>query len=129
MSGQGHPLVSNERRGNPYTTWQTATGSKTSLYPGTMKELHLYTQVTYMKNKLKVNTKQYIQRTEIPERGKKCGVITTLPLRTLPTVEKYYTIKHIHVQISSKSSESLVTTEIKKLNINYTKVQTITTSS
>ena len=37
----------------------------------------------------------------------------------MATVEKYYTIKHI-----KKRSETVVTMEIKNLNINYTNVQT-----
>ena len=50
MLAQGYPLVFNERRGNPYTR-------------GTGKELPLHTQVK--KKKLKVKTKEDIQRPEI----------------------------------------------------------------
>ena len=46
MSAQDHPLVFNERQGNPHTTWQAAADPKTSLYTDTGKELPFYTQVT-----------------------------------------------------------------------------------
>ena len=45
MSTQGHPLVFNERQGNPHTTGQAAACPKTSVYTGTAKALLLYTQV------------------------------------------------------------------------------------
>ena len=36
----------NERRGNPYTTWEAAAGISTSLYTGKSKELPLFTPAT-----------------------------------------------------------------------------------
>ena len=39
MSAKGHPLIFNERWGNPHTTGQAVAGPKTLLYTGTAKEL------------------------------------------------------------------------------------------
>ena len=89
MSHQDNPLVFNERRGNPHSTGRVATGPKTLLYTGTAKELplHVYTQVTY---KIKVKTKQDIQKPEIPEwdrrknaAGLKYFGVITLPFKIL----------------------------------------------
>ena len=46
MSAQSHPLVFNDRRGNPHTIGQTAAAPKISLYIDTAKLLLLYNQVT-----------------------------------------------------------------------------------
>ena len=41
MSVKAHQLVLNERRGNAHITGKAVAASKTSLYTGTAKELHL----------------------------------------------------------------------------------------
>ena len=63
MSAQGHPLVFNERRGNPNSIGQAAASPKTLLYTGTMDELPPYTQVT------QGETIQEIQRQKNPDLG------------------------------------------------------------
>ena len=71
MSAQGYQLVFNGRRGNPHTTGQVAAASKTTLYTGTATELpKLWCRVKQNKRKLKVKTKQDIQR---PDKRKTCG--------------------------------------------------------
>ena len=56
---QGHPMVCNERRGNPPNTGQAAAAPKTPLYTGTAKELPPYTQATQKKQRRERN-KTYI---------------------------------------------------------------------
>ena len=97
MSTQGQ----HERRGNPHTTKEAAAGPKQhqtrvqqNSYPNILQQ---------QKSKLKVKTKQCIQRPEIPHLGQSAkntvglkyfDMITTLHLLNLATVKTYFTIKH-----------------------------------
>ena len=63
------------------------------------------------------------------DRREKCGRVKVLWRNHNPPIYNLATVKKIlhnwtHLIISSKRSESLVTSEIKKLNINYTNAQT-----
>ena len=63
ISAKCHPLVFNERRGNPHTTWQDAAGPKTLLYTGTTAwndafNLKLNEHFMYIKFQIAENTLQ-----------------------------------------------------------------------
>ena len=64
MSAQNHPLVFNERQRNPYIKGEAAADPKTSLYSERFTPIYLSN-----KNKIKVKTKQGIQRLEIRRFG------------------------------------------------------------
>ena len=70
ISAQGHLLVYNEWEGNPHIAGLASAGPKISLYTGTVNELPPKYSSNIKKNKLKVKTKQDIQRPEILDLGK-----------------------------------------------------------
>ena len=65
MSAQGHPWVFNEWWVNPQTTEQAAAGPKQH-YTKVQQNSCPYI-IQQHKSKLKVKTKQYIQRPEVPD--------------------------------------------------------------